>query len=154
MPIRSPLLWQSLLLSLPSGTKMVQFPEFPSLNLCIQLRMICVYRIPGFPIRTSVDLCSLAAPHSFSQLATSFIGSWHLGIHRAPFTTYSYKHSIIFNFSTVLQHSVTSLPATKHRNLIKKTFNWMFIHRILLSMSFGAFWTASPGQEVYLNILR
>ena len=148
MPIRSPLLWQSLLLSFPSGTKMVQFPEFPSLNLCIQLRMICDYRISGSPIRISVDLCSLAAPHSFSQLATSFFGSWHPGIHPAPFTTYSYKHSIIFNFSTVLH---TQLSAY---NLIKKTFNWMFIHRILLSMSFGAFSTASPGQEVYLNILR
>ena len=77
---------------------MVQFPEFPSLNLCIQLRMIHVYRISGSPIRISVDLCLLAAPHSFSQLATSFIGSWHLGIHRAPFTTYSYKHSIISTF--------------------------------------------------------
>jgi len=54
----------------------------------------------------------------------------------------------------VLQHPVTGFPATKHHNLIKKTFNWMFIHRILLSMSFGAFSTASPGQEVYLTILR
>ena len=80
---------------------MVQFPEFPSLNLCIQLRMICVYRIPGSPIRISADLCLLAAPRSFSQLATSFFGSWHLGIHPAPFTTYSYIHSIIY-FLTVL----------------------------------------------------
>ena len=120
---------------------MVQFPEFPSLNLCIQLRMICVYRIPGSPIRTSVDLCSLAAPHSFSQLATSFIGSWHLGIHRAPFTTYSYKHSIIHYFLTVLQITMRAQPVaplheinrigthhshpTQSANPFKKTFNWM-----------------------------
>ena len=36
-------------------------------------------------IRTSVDLCSLTAPHSFSQLATSFVGAWYLGIHRMLF---------------------------------------------------------------------
>ena len=30
---------------------------------------------PGFPIRTSADQCLLATPRSFSQLATSFIGS-------------------------------------------------------------------------------
>lgn len=131
---------------------MVQFPEFPSLNLCIQLRMICDYRTPGSPIRISVDLCSLAAPHSFSQLATSFFGSWHPGIHPAPFTTYSYKTLDHSYFLTVLQRLATSRPATKHHNLIKKTFNWMFIHRILLSMSFGGFCAASPGQEVYLNI--
>jgi hypothetical protein len=86
---------------------MVQFPEFPSLNLCIQLRMICVYRIPGSPIRISADLCLLAAPRSFSQLATSFFGSWHLGIHPAPFTIYSYKTLDHSYFLTVLQHSVT-----------------------------------------------
>ena len=41
-------------------------------------------RWPGFPIRISTDLCSLAAPRGFSQLAASFFGSWRLGIHRMP----------------------------------------------------------------------
>jgi len=36
---------------------------------------------PGFPIRTSSDHCLLATPRSFSQPATSFIGSWRQGIH-------------------------------------------------------------------------
>jgi hypothetical protein len=38
----------------------------------------------GCPIRTSPDQSLLAAPRGFSQLATSFIGSWCQGIHRAP----------------------------------------------------------------------
>ena len=33
-----------------------------------------------FHIRTSADLCLFAAPRSFSQLITSFIGSWCQGI--------------------------------------------------------------------------
>ena len=38
----------------------------------------------GSPIRISPDLRPLAAPRSFSQLATSFLGSWCLGIHPMP----------------------------------------------------------------------
>ena len=34
----------------------------------------------GFPIRISADLCLFAAPRSFSQLITSFFGSWCQGI--------------------------------------------------------------------------
>ncbi len=41
--------------------------------------------LPGFPIRTSPDLRSLAAPRSFSQLATSFIAGSYLGIHPVHF---------------------------------------------------------------------
>ncbi len=35
---------------------------------------------PGFPIRTSADLCLFAAPRGFSQLTTSFFGWWRPGI--------------------------------------------------------------------------
>ena len=38
----------------------------------------------GCPIRTSTDQSLLAAPHGFSQRATSFIASWCQGIHRMP----------------------------------------------------------------------
>ena len=41
--------------------------------------------LPGFPIRTSADLSVCAAPRSFSQLVTSFVGSWRQGIPPAPF---------------------------------------------------------------------
>ena len=39
---------------------------------------------PGFPIRIPMDLRSLAAPHGFSQLATSFLAVLCPGIHPAP----------------------------------------------------------------------
>src|SRR6476620_5670246 len=37
--VRSPLLTESLLFSLPGGTEMVHFPTLPSLHLCIQRRI-------------------------------------------------------------------------------------------------------------------
>ena len=40
---------------------------------------------PGFPIRTSADQSSLAAPHGFSQRVTSFIASVRQGIHQMLF---------------------------------------------------------------------
>jgi hypothetical protein len=39
----------------------------------------------GSPIRTSTDLRVRTAPRRISSFATSFFGSWHLGIHRALF---------------------------------------------------------------------
>ena len=88
-PIRSPLLWESLLFSFPSGTEMVQFPEFPPSKLYIRFEVLHK-RAMGSPIQKSADQGMLATPRSLSQLATSFIGIWHLGIHRAPLTIYSY----------------------------------------------------------------
>ena len=38
-PFRSPLLGESILLSLPPGTKMFQFPGFPPRTLCVQVRV-------------------------------------------------------------------------------------------------------------------
>ena len=38
----------------------------------------------GFPIRISSDQRPFAAPRSFSQRTTSFIASWHQGIHQTP----------------------------------------------------------------------
>ena len=41
--VRSPLLAESLLFSLPAGTEMVHFPALPSHRLCIQRRMLRYY---------------------------------------------------------------------------------------------------------------
>ena len=41
-------------------------------------------RVRGFPIRTSTDRRLFASPRGFSQLATSFFGSWYQGIPHAP----------------------------------------------------------------------
>ena len=70
------------LFSLPSGTKMVHFPEFASESLCIQLTRYCTFSAVGSPIRKSPDQRLFAAPRGLSQLTTSFIAFRRQGIHR------------------------------------------------------------------------
>jgi hypothetical protein len=70
-PFRSPLLGESLLISVPAGTEMFHFPAWASRFLFIQKRIGGIHRL-GFPIRKSSDHGLLAAPRGLSQLATSF----------------------------------------------------------------------------------
>ena len=65
-----------------SGYLDVSVHRVPSLTLCIYVRVIRLL-VPGFPIRISMDQSLLTAPHGFSQLTTSFFGSWCQGIHPA-----------------------------------------------------------------------
>ncbi len=83
LPVRSPLLGESLLISFPPGTEMFQFPGFATPRLCIH-RGSAGSPCAGCPIRRSTNQSLLAAPRSFSQLSTSFFASCCLGIHRAP----------------------------------------------------------------------
>ena len=46
--VRSPLLTESLLFSLPMGTEMFHFPTFPPHGLCVQPR-VTTHRVAGFP---------------------------------------------------------------------------------------------------------
>ena len=80
VPVRSPLLGESLLFSLPRGTKMFQFPRFASLIII----RITVKRQLGCPIRKSAGQRSFAPNRSLSQLITSFIASGSQGIHQTP----------------------------------------------------------------------
>ena len=84
-PFRSPLLRKSMFLSLPPGTEMFQFPGCPSPELFGSFRDDRTFLRSGFPIRISTNQCLLAAPRSFSQLATSFFGVWCPGIHPVLF---------------------------------------------------------------------
>jgi hypothetical protein len=79
---RSPLLTESLLFSLPRGTEMVHFPRLALSVLYIQAAVTLAGRVSPFgPLRINARL---PAPRSFSQVATSFIASKCLGIHRLP----------------------------------------------------------------------
>ena len=82
-PGRSPLLGESLLFSLPGGTKMFQFPPFAS----APLRRGPSFRRPGCPIRIPAGQRSFAPHRGFSQLIASFIASVSQGIRHAPFPT-------------------------------------------------------------------
>ena len=53
LPFRSPLLWESRLISVPAVTEMFQFSAFAPVDLCIQSTVTS--KRPGFPIRKSAD---------------------------------------------------------------------------------------------------
>jgi hypothetical protein len=53
VPFRSPLLWESRLISVPLVTEMFQFSRFAPCPLCIQEQVTLIG--PGFPIRKSAD---------------------------------------------------------------------------------------------------
>ena len=59
-------------MSVPPGTEMFQFPGFASSTYVFSERYP---KGVGCPIRISTDQSLLAAPHGFSQRATSFIAS-------------------------------------------------------------------------------
>ena len=71
--------------------------------LDVSVPRVYLFRLMGCPIRISLDLCLLAATQSFSQLATSFIASGCLGIHRVPFSTFFlfFARDCLFRFKIV-----------------------------------------------------
>ena len=83
VPVRSPLLGESRLLSVPPGTEMVHFPGLATPPYVFR------WRDPGLPsmgcpIRKSPGQSLFAAHRSLSQLTTSFIAVLRQGIHRTP----------------------------------------------------------------------
>jgi hypothetical protein len=87
IPVRSPLLRESRLLSLPRPTEMFHFGRFPPQALCVQTWV--TGHDPGrvSPFGHLRITALLAAPRSFSQPHASFVGSWRQGIHRKPLIT-------------------------------------------------------------------
>ena len=78
---RSPLLTESISLSLPPLTEMFHFSGF-----CVYFPMCsgsndAALPASGYPIRKSPGQSVFAALRSLSQLITSFIACWHQGIH-------------------------------------------------------------------------
>ena len=88
IPVRSPLLGESLLFSFPTGTKMFQFPALASIKDGWHS-----FRMPGCPIRKSSDQRLFAPTRSLSQLITSFIASESQGIRHAPLFTFFQTYS-------------------------------------------------------------
>jgi hypothetical protein len=78
-PFRSPLLWESRLISVPLVTEMFQFSRFAPRTLWIQVRVTLAGRVSPFgDLRIRAHL---PAPRSFSQAVTSFIAYHCQGIH-------------------------------------------------------------------------
>ena len=85
--VRSPLLTESLLFSLPVGTEMFHFPTFPPTALCVQAEVTGHDSSWVAPFGNPRITARLTAPRGLSQPPTSFFGSWCLGIHRVPLLT-------------------------------------------------------------------
>jgi hypothetical protein len=67
VPVRSPLLGESRLISFPEGTEMFQFPSFAAPRLCIQQGAASTFLDAGFPIRRSTGRRLLTAHRRLSQ---------------------------------------------------------------------------------------
>jgi hypothetical protein len=78
LPVRSPLLGQSLLLSFPEGTGMFRFPSLPSLTYGFSQEYPANWM--SYLIRKSPDHGVFATPRGLSQLTTSFISYQCQGI--------------------------------------------------------------------------
>ena len=95
------------LFSLPTGTKMFQFPALASLYS----RMTALWQ-PGCPIRKSPDQRSFAPTRSLSQLVTSFIASVSQGIRHVPFpTSFTLCRSLCFALTRCNQERLLILSA-------------------------------------------
>ena len=77
--VRSPLLAESRLISVPPATEMFQFTGFALPTLCIQVRVTLAGRVSPFG-HPRIKAC-LRAPRGFSHAATSFIACDRQGIH-------------------------------------------------------------------------
>ena len=77
--VRSPLLPESRLISVPRATEMFQFTRFAPHSLCIQLWVTLAGRVS--PFGHSRIKARLPAPRDFSQATTSFIACDRQGIH-------------------------------------------------------------------------
>ena len=128
--VRSPLLTESLLFSLPAGTEMFHFPAFPPHTLCIQMWVTRHHACWVPPFGHPRITARLAAPRGLSQPPTSFIGSWCQGIHRVLLHTYIHKQlkmlasTVQFSNNTHQPHphprptghtSISGISATKNR---------------------------------------
>ena len=84
VPVRSPLLGESHFDFYSSGYLDVSVPQ---VRYNMPMYSACVGRYKPARVFPFGDLrlkACVAAPRSFSQLPTSFIASWHQGIHRMP----------------------------------------------------------------------
>ena len=96
IPFRSPLLWESLLLSFPGANEMFQFTPFTRYGLCIHPP------VHGHdPMKVSlfghprIKAC-LAAPRGLSQPATSFFAGRRQGIHRLLLVAWPQNLKVLF----------------------------------------------------------
>ena len=113
---RSPLLPESLLISVPEVHEMVQFPQCGFRRLCIQRSDtgISPSGLPHSAIRGSQDICSFprlfAACHGLLRLATP---------RHSPIDPYSLDHIIVLEFFASRRTSGVSLSRNPRHSRLK-----------------------------------
>ena len=125
---RSPLLTESLLFSLPTGTEMFHFPACPPHTLCIQMRVTRHHSCRVSPFGNPRIHARLTAPRGISQPPTSFIGSQCQGIHHAPLNTYNdksaHKNSVQTNLEKLhIKHEHQHSHATARISMLATTIH-------------------------------
>ena len=86
IPVRSPLLWESQLISFPKGTEMFHFPSFALQDYVFILQYLPYGKwVP--PFRHHRITGYLPPPRCFSQAITSFFASDCQGIHHMHLIT-------------------------------------------------------------------
>ena len=102
-------------------------------------------------IQTSADQCLFAAPRGFSQLITSFIGSWCQGIRPAPFVAWPlclFSNCSFCSFSE-------SYDFQKNKSLSHWFFCVLLLVSILLILAMSDYFLlATPFQCVASFCLR
>jgi hypothetical protein len=117
-PVRSPLLRESRLISVPGGTEMFHFPPLAS-PPCHRAGMTGYYPSQVSPFGHPRLTARLAAPRGFSQLAAPFLACPCPGIPRTPLVAYPHSSSYratmcIYPFLFPFPVRVKELP-THHR---------------------------------------
>ena len=119
-PVRSPLLGESRLLSLPAGTEMFHFPALPPAALCIQAGATPHDGCRVSPFGNPRIAAWLPAPRGISQAPASFLGSWCQGIHRVPLKTWHNKNTTQRTPAPRRETEIQVLDARVHCAVLKK----------------------------------
>ena len=77
----------------------------------------------GFPIRKSPDQSLLSAPRSLSQIITSFIAFYCLGIHRMHFYTYIW---VLYAFASYNMYTKAPSIANLYKINMQCCLRWYF----------------------------
>ncbi len=85
LPVRSPLLWESRLISSRRATEMFQFTRCPPPCLCVQQAVSSHHARWVAPFGLSGLLARMQLPLNVSPVSASFFGFQRLGIHRVLF---------------------------------------------------------------------
>ena len=115
IPVRSPLLRESQLISFPKGTERFHFPSF-ALHTYVFSMQYLPYGKWVSPFRHLRITGLLPPPRSFSQAHTSFIASDCQGIHHVHLVTWLYNPKWAYSFNRIYNQNAWSFASFSNLN--------------------------------------